>query len=110
MKVIDLLNKIANSETPKRILYDKQTYWYDGMEQDYYTYTEKDLDDEDIKYLFDYKITEILNDEVEIIEDTPKEDKKIEKLDVSKYYDANVTEIHIMNKINEMIERLNGEE
>lgn len=76
MKVIDLLNKIANGEeVPKAIRFGKIIYEYEeGI--DYVN--GKGLDKE---FLID-KICiskEDLNDEVEIIED-----KKIEKIDIGK--------------------------
>lgn len=82
IKVIDLLNKIANGEeVPKRIIYSTFTYWYDEVEKDYYHYVAKDLDDEDIEYLLDSCFaSDILNEEIQIIEDTPKEKKIPEKL------------------------------
>ena len=65
MKVIDLLNKIANGEE-SRLTYHKFS------QDDYCT-----VDDFFSRYIVD---EENLN--LEIIEDTPKEDKKIAKLDV----------------------------
>lgn len=119
MKVIDLLNKIANKEeVPERILYGGYTYWYDKLNKDYYTYICKDLEDEDISYLFDNCFaSDILNDEIEIIGDTPKEDKKIEKLDdYIAFCDGTYetrwsgTEMYIVDKLNEIIDRLNGKD
>ena len=108
MKVIDLLNKIANGEeVPKRIIYDKSTYWYNGLEKDYYKYTTKDFDDEDIEYLFDYKITEILNDEVEIIEEYKEENKIPEKIEEEEIkISLAIGEQICANKINEIIDYL----
>ena len=71
MKVIDLLNKIANGEeVPKNIKVDDKYYkWCNSM---------KDYEEENsYKYLVEELETEELNNEVEIIE----EDKKIRKLD-----------------------------
>ena len=117
MKIIDLLNKIANGEAPKTILYENETYWYDGRENNYYTYIARDLDDEDIEYLFYGDNTlDMLNDEVEIIE----EDKKIKRIQscgdnlYSEYTGQylvnkeNYTEYDelLMNKINEIIDYL----
>ena len=118
MKVIDLLNKIANGEIPEKIKY-KETL---------YSYT-KDIDyeSENDNFLFDDRICicpEDLNDEVEIIEDkpisklyvnnelqydlAPKEDKKIEKLDISGLCNTEIT-LKYFHKINEIIDRINGE-
>ena len=68
MKVIDLLNKIANGEEiPNRIKYQNKIYHYKG--DDYSTFDEED-------WLFSENYTnkttwldEFLNDEVEIIEE-----------------------------------------
>lgn len=71
MKVIDLLNKIANGEDIKKFKY--------------YTIYTKDFEgfyrNENGVVFDEMIILEDLNDEIEIIEDTPKEDKKIKKLD-----------------------------
>lgn len=127
IKIIDILNKIANGEKPpKKIYYKNEIFEYDEKEKDYVhiDFTE---------YLFDvYLITDILNDEVEILETTitMKDDKftgweaetkcddeknllesnKIEKLDVKLFeetpYFASNNEI-IAIKINEIIEAIN---
>jgi hypothetical protein len=75
----ELLGMVKDDKAPKRIIYDKSKYFYNGLERDYYKYTTKDFKDEDIEYLFDYKITEILNDEVEIIEEEKKIPEKLPK-------------------------------
>ena len=68
IRVIDLLNKIANGEeVPSKIKYDNIIFEYDG---DYYSSENNVLFEE---YCY---VTTSLNDEVEVIE----EDKKIEKL------------------------------
>lgn len=71
MKIIDLLNKIANGEeVPKKIKYDNQVFEYRKDMLDYYCY------DYDLN-LMGYQ--KVLNDEIEILE----EEKKIpEKLDI----------------------------
>ena len=64
------------------------------------------------------KLIERLQDKVEIIEDTPKEDKKIEKLDLQ--YNDTIKGIkfeeqilmycdNIQFKINKIIDKINGE-
>lgn len=73
MKIIDLLNKIANGkEVPKGIRYKCENWFYDEKNQDYInndssTFLLSDLFTDDI-------ITCFINDEVEIIEDKPKID------------------------------------
>lgn len=66
MRIIDLLSKIANGEEPpKKILFKNQVYIYCEDAKDYYYFDEG--------WLFDnYVITDILNDEVGILEITVK--------------------------------------
>ena len=72
IRVIDLLNKIANGEeVPKVIKYDNVIFELDKFEG-HYLYELQDLSE---FMVFD---SMSLNDEVEIIE----EDKKIEKIDI----------------------------
>jgi len=85
IRIVDLLVKIANGEeVPKQIIYKGRVREFDYEDKDYTCIGDTDY------YLFHDTLAEgtgdkmvtVLNDEVEIIEDTPKEDKKIEKLDV----------------------------
>lgn len=103
IKVIDLLNKIANGEEVKFNVINK------GFKTEYYYEKGKPLryeDDEDVEW----RISEDwLNCEVEIIE----EDKKIEKLWFSLYEMERVNEevlTKIENKINEIIDYLEEKE
>ena len=127
IKFIDLLNKIANGEkVPKKIkignilaIFNENIKQYEtGEPEEYYT----DL-------LFISPVN--LNDEIEIIEDTPTakteedymkniqeyqktkhqiEDKKIEKLvGESEGININYSKINIIDKINEIIDKVNGE-
>ncbi len=68
MKVIDLLTKMANGEVPEKIKYESYIYWYDKDLKDY-----KNAQVEYRSYLINckYHNTDFLNDEVEVIEDTP---------------------------------------
>lgn len=76
MKIINLLNKIANGEIPKTIVYDERYFTYDDKRQNYFAYDDSEID-------WKYTVMEYINDEIEIIEDTPKEEKKIpEKLNI----------------------------
>ena len=110
MKVIDLLNKIANGEeVPKKVKYEGDIYEYDGI--DY-----QNDDDYEVASLMGDVILcgkKELNDEVEIIEDTPKEDKKIEKLidelTYIKLVDDKTFRKNVVNKINELVDKVNGE-
>ena len=97
MKVIDLLNKIANGEEiPQLIKWNG--YIYDKLGCEYYM-----LNDRDITLFGDILDTngKYLNDEVEIIE----EDKKIEKFEFGEIEDGEHYEIK--RKINEIIDKLN---
>lgn len=78
MKVIDLLNKISNKEeVPKKIKVLFNVFEYD---EDNYNYKNVDETlDNLFRHLGCYKGI-VLNTEIEIIEDKPKEDKKIEKI------------------------------
>ena len=101
MRVIDLLNKIANGEMPKKIKYKNDIY----MEYDHlYLKTDK------TRFLTHFSISN-LNDYVEIIE----EDKKIEKL-VAYALDKNgdlkinwaLSDCILKDKINEIIDEINS--
>ena len=92
MKVIDLLNKIANGEeVPKKIFYKTGGEYTGGY---YWIYDEscRDYIDKAGDYVFNagnYHIIDMLNMEVEIIE----EDKKIKKIEkLYKYIDKEVDE------------------
>lgn len=96
IKIIDLLNKIANNEeVPKKIKYGKDTY----IHIDNYCYYCEDTN----LILSDRIFAEYskLNDEVEIIE----EPKKIEKL--KEKYTSQVGKLELANKINELIDAVN---
>lgn len=103
MKVIDLLNKIANGEeVPNKIRFDnKEWNRVCGEKNVYYI---DDTDDDLFVYFFRRNITFTLNDEVEIIE----EPKEIKKLDEN---NTNVLTNIIENrkKINEIIDYINKE-
>ena len=101
MKVIDLLNKIANGEeVPEIIKYKNENLYFDYETTNYFN-------DEDMHSLF-CGAQFILNDEVEIIE----EDKDIEEISfrdiaisINETYNDNVDVL--MNKINELIREVN---
>ena len=102
MKVIDLLNKIANGDIPKKIKFGKgQFHWNKEI---------RNYEDDNLKYAYinwDIVATSKLNDEVEIIE----EDKKIEKIDVNHLQTVkkcNRAKI-LGKKINEIIDHINKE-
>ena len=115
IKVIDLVVKIANGEIPKKIRYNDLFMTYDEKRYNYYDSFGAEID-------WKYTIMQYLNDKVEIIEDTPKEDKKIEKIETIKDNDGNdflltydgkkyiisIVDAIMINKINEIIDKING--
>ena len=98
MKIIDLLNKIAKGEIPKRIIYDDKQWTYDEKIEDYITYDDSRID-------WKYTIMEYINDEIEIIE----EDKKIEKLPnvfgISEYKDVEQLAWEVEKRYNEIVHK-----
>ena len=105
IKVIDLLNKIANGEdVPKKIKYGCYEYIYEEDDLGFVDYIRG------FRHFFgeDYTLDDaFLNNYVEIIE----EDKKIEKLDLRDYEGLSCLDLHIVfnDKINEIIEIINKE-
>ena len=108
MRIIDLLNKIANDEeVPEKIKYNDKIFIYDGFS---YIYENKTFDEYNRLEEFIFYSSD-LNDEVEIIE----EDKKIEKLKLYTFASDNLVMLIEMlndlnkehvNKINEIIDYL----
>ena len=105
MKVIDLLNKIANGEeVPKIILFNSYKYQFDKIDNVYRRLNGNST----LGAIVELDI--YLNDEVEIIE----EDKKIKKLDqtlnrldINDDYYRYIMENRF--KINEIIDKINKE-
>lgn len=118
-RIIDLmLDKVNNVPLPEVIKYADNYYKLKNVDgvlnyQEYCPETKRVFDN----YLEDdYYLLNILSDEVEILEDTPKEDKKIEKLgafNIKKFYDDYPETAHFIlamfNKQEELIEKVNGE-
>lgn len=111
MRVIDLLNKIANGENlPKQIKYRGHVYIYYDGDGKYWNGDFNEFSCFGRAYNLDNK--SILNEEVEIIED-----KKIEKLDafnIKKFYDDYPETaqfiLAMFNKQEELIDKVNGED
>lgn len=112
MTVIQLLNKIANGENPKKIKYHDDVYEFDCYEGEW-GYVNKEY----CRYKWfaneiDCDLKEQLNDEVEIIE----KDKKIEKLSILTFSDLlDMPKEELVDvikeqrfKINEIIDCLNN--
>ena len=117
MKVIDLLNKIAKGEeVPKKIKYENRILYLEDEAEDYEpTFNYYDKDGENA--LFEGWIGQYLNDEVEILEETLEEEKKIpekliptslkgidnldEKIEI-----AHIDTISVIGTVNEIIDYL----
>ncbi len=96
MKVIDLLNKIANGEeTPAKFIHDGYTY----TENKYGMYKDEEDDDLMSNICFDFSD---LNAEIEIIEDKPKHIEEIKAK-----YTSQVGKLELANKINELSKAVN---
>lgn len=111
MKVIDLLNKIANGEeVPKKIKYDTKNYYFRNY--DYKEYNIKnDYIDEQTSFIECIDFFK-LNDNIEIIE----EDKPIKEVKLPKkllmHYNDNVEEEIMLNRarINMILDYLKAKE
>lgn len=106
MKIIDLLNKIANGEdVPKKIIYQNYIYEYQHRRD-----TENSFNymcNENGKYLSRrYFIDNILNDEVEILEEENKIPEKIQKDDFEGINEEEPKLWIAIRKINEIIDYL----
>lgn len=103
MKIIDILIKIKNDEeVPKKIKVFNDIYEYDSFNKTYWNSNNINL--------FAVYNGSILTYEAEIIEDKPKEDKKIERIG-NDYYHKTIYEVDqlFQRKINEIIDYLNSE-
>lgn len=101
IKVIELLNKIANGEDlPKRIKI--QDYVFElSKDYEHYYYNE----DVEITHLINHNFSN-LNDEVEILEDNTEE---IEELLTIEDYECDKTDIRLnRDKINELVKAVNS--
>ena len=122
MKIIDLLNKIANNEeVPEKIKWEDIIYAYSDYDKDYLEFP---FSDEEYRGLFCMKdsiLTQFLNDEVEILEEEKKIPEKLEtykEVDDEDYF-ANILKVSkngeceideatsvIVDKVNEIIDYL----
>ena len=105
IKIIDLLNKIANNEeVPKKIKWENIIYAYSEYDKDYLEYP---FSNEEYKGLFDMRdniLTQFLNNEVEIIE----ESKKIEKIDFRTLNTQKEKNRAMKDTINKLIDEINN--
>lgn len=104
MKIIDLLNKIANGEeVPKKIKY-REIIW--TFEENTYLRTDlsPNFNDSFRKYLLGFYNFNILNDEVEILEEEKKIPKKIKVPEIDDIKNERICFAEY--KINEIIDYL----
>ena len=102
MKIIDLLNKIANGEIPIKIKYKNKIYIYQEDEQDY-----ADMEDGYYNWLLsDSTDMSFLNEGVELIEDEIDIDN-IEELTQNCFDDW--TEAKKINELVQAVNQLNKE-
>ena len=105
IKIIDLLNKIANDEeVPKEIIYNDKTYNYVEGRKDNWKYQR--IENGKSVGLLEDNIYFCLNDEVEILNEA-KEDKiqKIYHCETS--LTQNEVEIFITENLNQMVDKIN---
>ena len=104
MKVIDLLNKIANGEeVPKKIKFEDYIYEYNIKEEDYYN--EKYCDG----ILDSIALFSQLNDEIEILEEEKKIPRKLNykyKNMYGRVSQHKQSEIDIIDTLNQVIDYL----
>ena len=94
MKVIDILNKIANEEElPNEFKWRAVTFVQTG-DKNYYIASDSNC------YMFELMCTEDINDEIEVIEN-----KKIEKIFTGGY--DTISDTTLAKKINEIIDVVN---
>lgn len=115
MKIIELLNKIANGEEPERFI-KNNILWYKGNSDKEHYYSEGR------KCQLNYIKLDELNDEIELIDEVEiiEEDKKIEepKIDFMKEDDTLEDIVHITtinvdkltDKICEIIDYINNKD
>ena len=114
IKIIDLLNKIANDEeVPKEIIYNDKTYNYVEGRKDNWKYQR--IENSKSVGLLEDNIYFCLNDEVEIIEE-PKKIEKIswgEKESLVMYFTSSEETLarrteKLKSSLNELIDEINN--
>ena len=102
MKIIELLNRIANGiDIPLQIKYDNDIWKYDEVARDYLL-----IDKSGEEYLIceELNLMYALNEEVEVVEEE-QEDKKIEKIDEI----LTIMCDDLKDKIKEIVDKINKE-
>ena len=105
IKVIDLLNKIANGEeVPKKIKHNRLIYNWDIVGYLHY----EDEEDTEKAFLEGYRTDMCLNDEVEIIEENKKIEPFTEK-EMKVYHDMSAPIDDLVHKVSLIIDHINKE-
>lgn len=114
IKIIELLQKIANKEElPQKILI-KDIVWYLVKDSEE-TFTYSQTQDNDWQKYIDYKIALtrnlneevlILDEEVEILEDNTEEIEELKRIENGNAYTYNWSEV--ANKVNELVKAVNS--
>ena len=100
MKIIDLLNKIANGEeVPKKIKYKNIIWHFNKKDKTYY------MNNTEIELFYIEKLAEKLNDEVEIIEEKNIIPEKL-NLHLDDWTYPTQCDIELSKKIDEIIDYL----
>ena len=114
IKIIDLLNKIANNEeVPKKIKYKDNVYYLGKNMVDLHTYqTEGSNTTRKLSLIIDNEYLN-LNDEVEILEETKKIEKiaRCDSIKMTHYgelYKPTENEEILRIQINELIDKINN--
>ena len=112
IKIIDLLNKIANDEeVPKEIIYNDKTYNYVKGRKDNWKYQR--IENGKSVGLLEDNICFCLNDEVEILEETKKIEKiaRCDSIKMTHYgelYKPTENEEILRIKVNKLIDEINN--
>lgn len=101
MKIIDLLNRIANGEEVPKVIKKQWKYeWQYDENREEYTYMQETGE----RFDDDWLVINMLNEKVEIIE----EDKKIEHVETFRNgWNEIERYVNLENKINEIIDHIN---
>ena len=115
----ELLNMVKNNKYPSVYYHypngSKTMYVpnFDDVDNSFLCYILKDNKEYNVEYDRHYLAENILESEMfennlEIVEDTPKKDKKIKKIDISKFPKRNNSLKKTALKVNDIIELLNN--
>ena len=120
IKIITLINKIANGEEmPIKVKYQGTIYKFYKEEKDYISYDETEWYGQTLLFnvMVSHHITELLDAEVEILEDNTEEIEELKKSPEQIFnpetglkeliYKYQVTTEDICNKINELVKAVN---